>query len=470
MIQLPWGLIYWAPRKRILFNRLCGENEMDNSGLIGGTYPHTKPNQEIKILEGESVVRDKTGAYQGYADAYLKFIPFPCLVLEASVNGTAVNVLDIALRDDPMTVTIPAHNLKVVTHSIDTSERENRDLIFLPENSVVEFGRARSVDRVEFYVPNFPTTYGKNDKFIKASNSMQRVGIILLENDEWQVEMNSLMDLENPEKILKKENGFLLTHAGLLKKKSGQSFSLKRAREAMECLKYFLSFARGSFTGPILQTGYGKAGKFAWGCCNTHLYDSWKSVMGWFDYQHAEMLSSLFPGFCKKWNSDEWKDDVKLSLYWYLRSNTGSGGIEGSIILLQAALELISWSLMVNEKHSISDKGFRALSAADKISLLLSSIGIPLEVPESLPRLKQLTKKHNYSGPTVFVETRNSFVHSSDKRMRIKGLDIPLQDVFQLGLWYQELVFLHLFEYTGEYANRIRVERWKGVTEKLPWS
>ena len=50
----------------------------------------------------------------------------------------------------------------------------------------------------------------------------------------------------------------------------------------------------------------------------------------------------LFDGFLQvKANEETW-DTVKTALYWYMRSNTKEAGVDGSLILSQCALELLS--------------------------------------------------------------------------------------------------------------------------------
>jgi hypothetical protein len=43
-----------------------------------------------------------------------------------------------------------------------------------------------------------------------------------------------------------------------------------------------------------------------------------------------------------KWNDEEWNSTIKSAIGWYVWANMCSGGVEGGIVLLQAAFERIA--------------------------------------------------------------------------------------------------------------------------------
>ncbi|MBD0266320.1 MAG: hypothetical protein ICV78_27460 [Tolypothrix sp. Co-bin9] len=150
-----------------------------------------------------------------------------------------------------------------------------------------------------------------------------------------------------------------------------------------------------------------------------------------------------------------------------------AGDVQGSIVLMQAAFEILAWTLLVEEKGIISQQGFEKLAAADQLRLLLSQCGVPLKIPDSLTELLKASKELNwFDGAQALTEIRNAIVHPNPKK-RQKYLNRPFPeqiDAYKLGLWYLELILLNLFEYKGEYFNRIASkEFYQENIEAVPW-
>ncbi|WP_041233024.1 hypothetical protein [Cylindrospermum stagnale] len=76
-------------------------------------------------------------------------------------------------------------------------------------------------------------------------------------------------------------------------------------------------------------------------------------------------------------------------------------------------------------------------------------------------------------GVQALTEIRNAIVHSNPKK-RQKVLNRAFEEqreAYELGLWYLELILLNLFEYKGEYWNRIaKKQRYEDYIENVPWS
>ncbi|MHC4686030.1 MAG: hypothetical protein ACYTEW_17190, partial [Planctomycetota bacterium] len=123
----------------------------------------------------------------------------------------------------------------------------------------------------------------------------------------------------------------------------------------------------------------------------------------------------------------------------------------------------------VKDKHLISKKGFKDLKASDKFRLLLGSLDIPLQIPTDLKDLKVLARNHKWvDAAQALSEIRNNIVHP------IKKFEFqPRHALYQgwnLGLWYVELVLLRLFDYRGEYSNRLTPDKLWGKLEMVPWA
>lgn len=266
---------------------------------------------------------------------------------------------------------------------------------------------------------------------------------------------------------LRGSGGFTLTHAENIERVDNKLIPTKTAAKIEQGLGLFLSFARGFFCHPWLSCGIAKTGKKVWEKWGNPLVERHRAVFSWFDPHHPRSLSTVFPGFWRKWKEDPWTSTLSDVIYWYCRSIPALSGTDGSIILAQTGLEWLAWTYLVESNKSLSQDGFGKLSAADQIRLLLAQCEIPLGVPASLPALSSFSRRYTLDGPGAITEVRNSIIHPKPKRALHHSEAIV--DTWRLSLWYFELVLLSLFGYSGEYANRLRHHS-VGEVEKVPWS
>jgi hypothetical protein len=260
---------------------------------------------------------------------------------------------------------------------------------------------------------------------------------------------------------------FRFTHSGYLTKEEGAAFSCKEAHTALDVIASFLSFCRGRWVAPALVKGFtadGAIGMQEWG---TRLVEPYTECATWLDRMQAQEMAKAFAGYMRKAMDPDWQDAVYTAIYWYTRTNGTAAGVDGSVILLQAALELLAWQLLVQQKV-LSGDGFTRLPAADQLRLLLDRCSIPLAIPSGLKELLAVAPAFNWvDGPQAFVEMRNSMIHPPKKAKSQKPLAIA--DAWRLGEWYLELVLLKLFDFNGKHSNRTRESQYVGQTENVPW-
>ena len=86
---------------------------------------------------------------------------------------------------------------------------------------------------------------------------------------------------------------------------------------------------------------------------------------GWFSGRPASLLEELFGGFFSLYKNHLWKRALRDVLYWYLRANNTSegAGVDGGIILAQAALEKLAWVYLVHDAKIVAKKQFAAWQA-----------------------------------------------------------------------------------------------------------
>ena len=206
-------------------------------------------------------------------------------------------------------------------------------------------------------------------------------------------------------------------------------------------------------------------GQDAWQGWFIHHSRPWKKPsFSWYDTLHAaEMLPSTFAGYVKASNDPVWSEVIRYAIYWYIQTNISN--VDSGLILGQTALELLVWNYLVIDKRMLSRNKFRENSAADNLRILLTKCGIPTEIPVTSKELVAFAKP-NEDGPALITRVRNNLVHPEKKLGIIKA---PFFHILNLQQWYIELILLKLFDYRGNYFNRLGQDLWKGKVEPVPW-
>lgn len=113
-------------------------------------------------------------------------------------------------------------------------------------------------------------------------------------------------------------------------------------------------------------------------------------MSSWFFTQEPEEINEAFNGFMKKWQDSEWNEPTRLAIHWYIEANTGAGGVEGSIFLIQASLELLSWVYLMESTGACKPCAEADFSnnklwpASRKIECLLDKMKVPKDIPSAL--------------------------------------------------------------------------------------
>ena len=303
-------------------------------------------------------------------------------------------------------------------------------------------------------------------KVINFSSLHQSSCPALLHAEPWCIEIKPVAELSKIKKILKMESGYAVTHEGSISRSDGESFSVEEARKLLDGLHLFLSFARGGDCGVTLISGSDENGEPAWEQWGTYSAFPWFDLSSWLDHRlnNDDALSTAFPGFWRKVGQTTGAPDdrVRVALYWYLRSNE-SNALQASIILTQAALERLARQLLPNKRYKTLN------STARKIRAVLQETAIDTVIPECCKELRTVRKtKGLCDGPEILSEIRNDLVHA---KMRTNICLEAYLEARDLGNWYVELLLLRLFEFTGQYANRLAYQyEGRYESEIVPWA
>ncbi len=153
-----------------------------------------------------------------------------------------------------------------------------------------------------------------------------------------------------------------------------------------------------------------------WRNFTPYITDNFKSVFSWVSTQDLTSLVELWKNYYKLWEDTSDRQCIKTVLHWYVEANSTTAFVDGSIVLIQNALELLfHWIIAENYKY-VNDQDAKNISAEAKISFLLSLINVIPDIPVELVNMTKFAKANNFiNGPSVFINIRNAIVHPRTK-------------------------------------------------------
>jgi hypothetical protein len=375
-----------------------------------------------------------------------------------------------------MRITLPTRGITFDGFAMPV-DGEDGSIVIVPRYSgLTATLSSRHITQAVFHLFNFPKFFGPDDFVLTTGEpplqGRQRCDRVLLAADGWKVVIAGTQQTDKLTKALRTNGGFVITHVGQIVRDDGSNFTSDQLAEMLHCIQHFLSFALGRWAGVALTVGFDAIGNRAfeeWGLRKT-ADGPWNGGLSWFDSDHAELLSEVFPGFFALWRSDLWHEPLAHALYWYIAAcdRRIGVGVDAGLILAQSALESLAWTYCVMDRKMVSPRAFkpRGLSAADKFRLLATSLEIPTEIPLTLPVLSSSVKPKWDDSMAAITEIRNALVHAITD---VKIPDGTYSEAWKLSLWYIELILLRLCQHSGSYANRL-AQRWAGTVVSVPWA
>ena len=411
-------------------------------------------------------------------------LPIPCSArvtlslyptIMCRIDSDNLPVWLVNYQYSPFTITVEngckikamlSYNLSELLYNRDSNEIFKGFLVPCKHPCTVIQANIR-IRSVSFSVLNFQGFSGHKDKWIAMNGNFHRLGVAEMKHGGWQIKITEDPTFSENEKLLNQDDGYVVTHTGIIQRCDGETFCVKEAEHILRGLRAFLSFARGSACGLTLVKAVNQDNRemvLEWGTTHTEPWSqggiTWLPNTG-----GGDSLSQLFAGFWRLYDESNWRDTICTVIDWYLNSNNSPFHV--GIILAQAALESMCYKIVKKNK-----------SAEKLLRTSLEKIGINNEIPESFQDLKnfsiqrvhqrkvQESRFYRGDGPEAIVEIRNDLIH---KEKRYGRLSAEAQmDTLRLSLWYLEVILLRKFEYCGQYMNRLRVTD-ENPFENVPW-
>lgn len=320
------------------------------------------------------------------------------------------------------------------------------------------FNPNKKIDRLDFLLPNFHYYLGAP----VVQRRRRYLGELRLKSAAWEVTLTQYHSASESIRRAARERAYTFAHRGHIKSVGNQTFTLKQSHDFVELLDYFFSFCRGRWTGLFLLRGSLKRRQVAeqWRVAHCSVE---RTIESWFPNSSSPLRNEpqiAFDGFCALWNNSIHRDAIKRVISWYLEANQLSVGLEASVILIQAALEVLIWHCLVESPGAPETAATLPRETAARLKRLLSHYNIPVDPKVGITQLKKWSKSVSSKPADVavaFVEIRNAFTHGDfKKRQKTSALSgTAAYEALMLGAWYVEMVLLAMMNFKGQYSSRL---------------
>lgn len=431
---------------------------------ISAYYPYGEPNESIRLyagnmsisIPGEQVTTEAPG------QLWLQWMPSPRVRYKVTTNQmTAVRWLMAGADDStiklPQITQIPACNAEPASIDEEPSPIEG---VF---NSAMIGEQDATLSQITFHVVNFPCVIGAP---LKQEGRLWR-GRMSWQDDLWSVTLDARPECSQLQRKVRMDGGYIVTYTGKITRPNSENFSVPEAREILNMLRAGLSFASGRWVTPMLPVGFDIDGKAVWTDWNIYRLDAWTGSHSPLDNGHVEQYIEFFELTARAWR-DPFQRQVLNSAINYFVDGNRPRPLELATSTMQAGLELMAWTELVEEHHLVSATQYRGRPAHENISDLLVRHKIDTSIPASLTALQRAADSEQcQNGPEVITRMRNGVIHPRHGR-QMHGRDAWFE-AWSLSQQYLILSVLAFLRYSGSYRDPLNKDKSLGAITDVPW-
>ena len=408
-------------------------------------------NEAIVLYAGEATVTETDGPTKRDVVIVHEWTPRPAIICRYKTVGKHVFHGDASLLHEPVLVEIPSLELKAQMRHFDGYSCGNDHRHGFEFHGQLEINKSSKMTRVVFHVIN-----GRDfsESWVRHHSGSITVGRIEFSTGEWNITIDRTENSHSLVESLRLTGGRALTHRVQIARVDQSDFDKEAIQEVASLTEHFIAFVTGSWACLTLPIGsYGESE--SWQLWHARQGRSWAAPYTWSSHLPAKCVRAVFKGFAQRFLDDDWHEPLCQTVDWYVQCRNGA--VETSIILCQAALELLAWVIYIeNGAVILGASGFENLWASDRVRLLLSGMRVSYEFPPLVAALRDFKFDGNSpytDGPHAITEIRNGITHpKKKKRERFEAMGPMLRhQASELGLFYLECSLLGLCGYFGPF-------------------
>lgn len=423
-----------------------------------------RPNKTILLYRGTLELQNTKETVRGKGTVYLRWLPTPAIEFRLG-RGPAQRAFWMA---GTLWIRVPEHGWRGRGFTTYVSPSRGLTGTFcLGISGSLRKGRRLRLREVAFHVPNMD----RRGKDVVRDATGGWLGRTVLQAAGWELTIDRLRNVDKVLDAATREGGYVVTHVGIAKRSDARTFAPRDVVGLTRPLALFLSFAGCAWTAPILLVGFDRKGDRVW--------EEWlpRQVStrrggdpGW--ASDRVDLACVFPGFWNLMTDPVLGTALGSIVHWYVEANRQAGALDGALVLLQCAFELLAWMELVMRRSAMKPAQFDKLPAKAALTALLSALGIPISIPRSLPNLKRRAKAlGGVDGPATLTSIRNRIVHPPKTKKPHEHHDVALlEEAWRYSLWLTELCVLAMVGYRGPYRDRLRHRYTPMKTATVPWA
>jgi hypothetical protein len=191
------------------------------------------------------------------------------------------------------------------------------------QSAILATESSNKITHAIVHLLNFPTFFGPYDFVHRYSGGWIRRGRVLLDAEGWRVTIDENEFSKSRLDFVKEKGSYAITHAARIERVDGSPFTSEMLEEQLLVLHIFLSFALGRWSGLFMPVGYDAEGGVVyreWGS-RMESPGTWQAHACWIDAHNSDILSEVYPGFCRLQTHPLWKAKLHEVLWWYVGSN-----------------------------------------------------------------------------------------------------------------------------------------------------
>lgn len=412
-------------------------------------YTTSRPGKMVRLWAGTIGLEDRASSVRGRGaiglrltpDSHIAFRlagPLPYMSWEVFGDDAQLVFPGAVARAGALVTSVESSSARRTTYSGRV-------------RGAITVGDGHDLRRALIHIFNFPTYVGDAVHYSSGAFGASRVVLV---GGGWRITIDAIEGAGGLTQSLQRDGGYAITHIAEVVREDGSTFDSTDLADAVDVLGYVLTFARSAWSFPLLSVGYGSGPQPQWQEWADRRLDSWTGRLTWYDHNGASALAAVFAGMWPIWLDPSRQSVLHVALGFGVEAHSDVS-VEGRLVMSQAALELLAWQRLVNEKR-MSNREFNAMSAEEQVRQLLKVSRVDPALPNAAAFLASATSIGSpLDGPAAVTQLRNRIVHPPRSSHHALIPSEVLVAGWRLSLTYLHIALLGWFGYTGSFISAV---------------